>query len=73
MPKWKKHNEFNRVGPNISPAEEVADYDRVPTVIQPGVLVPGGKATDLKVAGQNTPQSGTGKLSGRNFLGHRVT
>jgi hypothetical protein len=34
---------------------------------------PRGKATDMKVAGQNTGQPGTGVSRQRNFLGHRVT
>ena len=71
MAKWKEHNKFNRVGPNITPQEDVADMDRVPTVTT--MKVAGGKASDMKAAGQNTPQSGTGLLAGRNFLGRRVT
>jgi hypothetical protein len=34
---------------------------------------PGGKATDMKPAGQNTAQPGTGNNRGRNYLGRRVT
>ena len=71
MSMWKKHNKFDRVGPHNTPQEELEDMDRVPSVTT--MKVAGGKATDMKPAGQNTPQSGTGLLSGRNFLGHRVT
>ena len=71
MARWKEHNKFNRVGPNATPQEELADIDRVPTVTT--MKATGGKATDLKPIGQNTSQPGTGLLTGRNFLGHRVT
>jgi hypothetical protein len=62
---------YRRKGPQVTPREETVDADRVPTVTT--MAEGGGKATDMKVAGQNTAQPGTGKLSGRNFLGHRVT
>ncbi len=71
MAKWKDHSGYTKTGPNISPQEEVADMDRVPSVST--MKEAGGKATDLKPLGQNTPQPGTGLLTGRNFLGHRVT
>ena len=71
MPTWREHNKIDKTGPNITPQEEVKEYDRVPTVST--MKAAGGKATDMKVAGQNTAQSGAGKLSGRNFLGRRVT
>jgi len=64
---------YSDKGPIISPEEEVREYDRVPDITRPGIIVPGGTPTDMKSAGQNTSQNGTGKLHGRNFLGRRVT
>lgn len=56
----------------VSDPDLVEDMDRKPSVTG-GMKVPGGKATSMKVAGQNTGQPGTGVSRQRNFLGHRVT
>ncbi len=71
MARWKKHNRLTSDGPQATEKELAEDGDYTPTVTT--TKEAGGSATDMKVAGQNTPQSGTGLLSGRNFLGRRVT
>jgi len=76
MPKGRswlttKKETFHKPGPVATEQELLEDMDRVPTVTT--MKVAGGKATDMRVAGQNTSQPGTGLLAGRNFLGRRVT
>jgi hypothetical protein len=64
---------YRGVGPKATEPELLEDADREPSVTT--MKEPqNGKATDMKVAGQNTRQPGTGAESRqRNFLGHRVT
>ncbi len=71
MARWKKHNRLTSDGPQATEKELADDGDYAPTVTT--MKEAGGNATDMKVAGQNTSQPGTGLLTGRNFLGHRVT
>ena len=62
---------YRGIGPKQTEPELVEDADREPTVST--MKEPGGSATDMKVAGQNTGQPGTGVSRQRNFLGRRVT